>query len=109
MLLNGSLTPPPLDLLRGVAYRLRFMNITTGRPGIHIEMLRDGALGTWIPLAKDGADLPPARHVVRPALQPISIGETVDFEVTPASSGMMRLEVRTGRGTKLGEIQMRVH
>ena len=108
VLLNGSLTPPPLDLRRGVAYRLRFVNITTSRPGMHIEMLRDGALGTWIPLAKDGADLPPARHVVRPALQPISIGETVDFEVTPASSGIMRLEFRTGGGTTLGEILMRV-
>jgi FtsP/CotA-like multicopper oxidase with cupredoxin domain len=106
VLLNGSLTPPPLELRRGVRYRLRFANITTRRPGMRVEMVRDSALATWTPLAKDGADLPQVRRVARPARQPLSIGETADFEVTPAVAGTTRLEARTSSGALLGRLEM---
>jgi FtsP/CotA-like multicopper oxidase with cupredoxin domain len=108
VLLNGSLAPTPLDLRRGVSYRLRFANITTGRPGMHIDMLRDSVLATWTPIAKDGADLPKARRVMQPARHSISIGETMDFEVTPSSPGAMRLEMLTASGKLLGTLAMRV-
>jgi FtsP/CotA-like multicopper oxidase with cupredoxin domain len=108
VLINGSLAPTPLDVRRGVTYRLRFANITTGRPGMHIDMLRDSVLATWMPLAKDGADLPEARRVMQPARHSISIGETMDFEVTPSSPGVMRLEMVTVSGKSLGTIAMRV-
>ena len=108
VLLNGSLTPPPLDLERGVRYRLRFVNITTGRPGMRVEMRRDSALAMWTPLAKDGADLPASRRVMQPARQRISIGETFDFEVTPSLPGTTRLEMLTVGGTLLGVVLMHV-
>jgi len=108
VLLNGSLTPPPLDLERGVRYRLRFVNITTGRPGMRVEMRRDSALAMWTPLAKDGADLPASRRVMQPARQRISIGETFDFEVTPSLPGTTRLEMLTVGGTLLGAVLVHV-
>jgi hypothetical protein len=76
---------------------------------MRVEMLRDSVLATWTPIAKDGADLPIARRVMRPARQRISIGETADFNVTPLSSGMMRLEMQTVSGMLLGTIAIHVH
>jgi len=108
VLVNGSLGPPPLDLRTGVTYRLRFGNITTGRPGMRIAMLRDSVLAQWTWIAKDGADLPPARRALMPARQLISIGETYDFEVTPTEPGDMRLEMRTSGGRPLAEIVLHV-
>ncbi len=108
VLINGSLTPPMLDLQRGITYRFRFGNITTNRPGMRVEVLRDTLLATWTPIAKDGADLPVARRLLQPARQRISIGETEDFEVTPTSPALMRIEMRTVAGTLLGTITMRV-
>jgi hypothetical protein len=76
---------------------------------MRIEMLRDSVLAMWTPIAKDGADLPIARRVMRPARRRISIGETVDFEVTPRSPGTMRLDMRTNSGMLLGTIAINVH
>ena len=101
VLLNGSLAPQTLELVTGTSYRLRFANITTGRPGMRMELLRDTALALWTPIAKDGADLPQSRRVAEAARHRISIGETMDFEVTPTSPGIMRLEARTSSGALL--------
>jgi hypothetical protein len=48
---------------------------------------------TWRAVAKDGADLPPSQAKARPASQPISVGETYDFEYEPAAPVHLRLEV----------------
>jgi FtsP/CotA-like multicopper oxidase with cupredoxin domain len=108
VLMNGSLTPAPLALRAGVPYRVRLINITTGRAGMRVELLQDGALSTWRVIAKDGADLPAARRRTGAARQAISIGETVDVEVTPAAAAEMRLEARTVTGDLLGAIPIRV-
>ena len=108
VLLNGSLAPPPLAFRAGVPHRVRFINITTGRPGIRLELRRDGEVSKWRVVAKDGADLPAARRRTGAARQPISIGETVDVEVTPVAAREMRLEARTVTGGLLGVIPIRV-
>jgi FtsP/CotA-like multicopper oxidase with cupredoxin domain len=98
VLIDGSLTPPPLVLRAGTTYRLRFVNMTLRRPTLRIELLRDTTLLRWRPLAKDGADLPTDRRVVGPALHArgISIGETYDVEVTPDRPGELQLAVSIG-------------
>jgi FtsP/CotA-like multicopper oxidase with cupredoxin domain len=108
VLLNGSLAAAPLELRNGVAHRLRLINITIGRPGLRMELRSDSVVGAWRVIAKDGAELAAGRQVTTPARQPISIGETVDVEVTPPRPGQMRLEVRTARGKLLGVIPVRV-
>ncbi|HJU68277.1 MAG TPA: multicopper oxidase domain-containing protein, partial [Gemmatimonadaceae bacterium] len=101
VLINGELAPAPVEMRAGVAHRIRLINITVARPGIRVEVWRDSSLVRWRALAKDGADLPDERQVMRPARQPITIGETHDFVLTPSETGPMRLEVRTGNGVLL--------
>jgi len=106
VLLNGRLAPVTLDLRVGMPHRLRFINITIARPAIRMEIRRDTTLLTWRALAKDGGELPAARQVTRPARQQISIGETYDFELTPAAAGEYRLEVRTGNGVLIAVMSL---
>jgi len=108
VLINGALTPVAPVLRRATAHRLRLINITTGRPRLRVELWQDSTMVTWRPLAKDGADLPAARRVVRPAQLSLSIGETADFEFFPTAAGEYRLELRTAGGTLLGTLPLRV-
>lgn len=108
VLLNGRLAAVPLELRSGVSHRLRMINITTSRPGMRMELRSDSVVGAWRVIAKDGAELAAGRQVTTPARQPISIGETVDVEVTPPRPGEMRLEARTARGVLLGVVPVRV-
>jgi FtsP/CotA-like multicopper oxidase with cupredoxin domain len=83
LLINGdSLPRVPLELEAGVPHRFRFINI--GPAGGYWPSLRqDSTLQLWRHIAKDGADLPAARAVERPARFRIQVGETWDFEWTP--------------------------
>ena len=111
VLVNGSTTPLALDMRRGVAHRLRLMNGTTGRPGLVVELhqgLDTTTLASWRPVAKDGIDIPAAARGARGARQPLSIGETMDFEFTPIRAGDYKLEARTRNGTLLATLPVRV-
>ena len=107
VLLNGRRTPARLDVRVGVPHRLRLINITLGRPSMRVELRRDTTLLSWRALAKDGSELPAARQLTRPARQMISIGETYDFEVTPAAAGEYRLEVRKANGVLIAVMLLR--
>ena len=108
VLLDGSLSPAPRTLRAGVAHRFRFVNMTMHRPNISVVLMRDASPLPWRPLAKDGADLPPTRRVPRLDRQAISIGETLDLEVTPDTPGEMRIEVRGATGLLLATLPVRV-
>ena len=108
VLMNGQLYPPPLNLQTGVTYRLRFSNITVSRPGLQIVMFRDTVLSQWTPVARDGADLPPAQRVLMPSRISATIGRTADFEITPSQPGDMRVEMQTSGGRLLGKIARHV-
>ena len=61
----------------------------------------DTSLAVWRPVAKDGADLPPAQARPRAAAALVAMGETHDFEFTPRAPGPYVLEFlvpRTGVG-----------
>jgi len=62
VLLNGRLSPAPLELRVGVSYRVRLINITKARPGMRLELLGPSGIVAWRVIAKDGADLPVARR-----------------------------------------------
>jgi hypothetical protein len=108
VLFNGSLEPATLELRSGVAYRLRLINITAARPGLQLALMQDTTVMAWRPVAKDGADLPAARRVIRPAVQPLSIGETMDVELFTTAPGDYVLEARTALGSPLGRLPIRV-
>ena len=91
LLLNGSTTPPPLELRAGVRYRLRFIDILANN-SIVINALQDEKPVEWIPVAKDGADLMSDQSFPTPASFTIAPGETYDFAFTPEKSGKIELK-----------------
>jgi FtsP/CotA-like multicopper oxidase with cupredoxin domain len=102
--INGEANPDTVVLRVGQRARLRILSLAwtnpnpvvalTARPDSARNGLRDTLLARWTPLAKDGLDLPASARMQRPARQVISMGETYDFEFTPARIGTLRLEVR---------------
>jgi len=108
VLINGALEPAPLHLKVGTSYRLRIINITTARPGLSVALRQDSAIATWRLVARDGADLDEARRVASPANVPLTIGQTVDVEITPRKAGTLRLETRAAVGGGLGGLTMNV-
>lgn len=108
VLINGTLVPQPLMLKRATAYRLRLVNVTSGRSNLRFELLQDTTAMTWRPLAKDGFDLPAVGRGIRMARQPLSIAETMEFEWTPVRAGDYKLEARSALGTVLGALELKV-
>lgn len=106
--LNGSATPTPLQFQAGIHYRVRFINMTTGIPGLRFEVAQNGALIHWRPIAKDGADLSEARRITRVARQAVSIGETADMDIAPEQEGELLLTARLGDGTVVAELPVHV-
>lgn len=88
LLLNGATAPAPLELRAGVRYRLRFIDILANN-SIVINAIQDGKPVEWVPIAKDGADLPSVQSVATPATFTIAPGETYDFTLIPEKSGKM--------------------
>jgi manganese oxidase len=103
--INGQANPDTIVLHVGRPARLRFLGLSsvnpnatvwlTARPDSSLANVVDTMVVRWHPVAKDGADLPPAARAERLARQIVSMGETYDFEYTPPRRGMLRLEVRT--------------
>lgn len=93
-LINGSATPPTLELRAGETHRIRLINITNDWR-VMFSLVSDAGFVQWRPVAKDGAVLPPAHATPRPAHLLTGPGETADFEFTPREPGELRLEVKT--------------
>ena len=55
--------------------------------------MRDSTQATWRPLAKDGADLPAAQTVERPAITVKGAGETLDVEARRPHAESLMLEI----------------
>jgi len=119
--INGTLNPDTVVLHAGKTARLRFIGLpsvnpnatvwVTTRPDSSFRNLRDTMVVRWRPIAKDGADLPPAARVERLARQIVSMGETYDFELTPQRRGqVLRIEVRGAapQGRLLVRVPIRV-
>ncbi|HEV2150355.1 MAG TPA: multicopper oxidase domain-containing protein [Longimicrobiaceae bacterium] len=97
--LNGRPEPLPLDLRVGTRYRLRFVNILHASAA-EVTLRADSVPLVWRPLAKDGADLPFAlRGEVASRFRRFGVGETYDFEWTPAREMDAVLAVRSEQGT----------
>ena len=108
VLINGRLDPLPLTLKLGTSYRIRLINITTARPGMRVELRRDSSVVSWRALARDGAELPERRKVLRRGVQPLTIGQTMDFEIAPREPGDLRLMAIANQGFALGTLLLRV-
>ncbi|MFL5561383.1 MAG: multicopper oxidase domain-containing protein [Gemmatimonadaceae bacterium] len=108
ILINGSLSPKPLDMRAGEHYRLRIVDVHTYRPSMITRLLGDSALVRWRAVAKDGMDLPAVRATERPAMQQIGNGETYDFEFVPTQAGALRFTVTSALNDPLATLPIRV-
>ena len=94
LVLNGTPQPPPLLLKLGTKYHLRFIDIGTNDSDVTVSFLDDKAQPIqWRAAAKDGWTLPAAQSTMRPAKQPITVGETYDFDLIPDRPGEFKLQV----------------
>ena len=94
VLLNGTAQPSPLVLKLGTKYRLRFINMGVNDSDVSVAILDQNAKPIqWRAAAKDGWILPAAQATMRPANQPITVGETYDFDLVPDHPGEFRLQV----------------
>ena len=94
--INGS-TSHQQQFSAGREYRLRIMNIADNNAGFAVWLNSPAGYEEWIPVAKDGADLPQSFRVPTLAQrQRVSVGETFDFLWTPRTPGPYWLEVRRG-------------
>lgn len=119
--IGGRTDPDTLVIRAGRPARFRLMSLTSVNPSPAVVItartdsvagaVRDTLIASWVPLAKDGADLPASARQPRAARQVISMGETYDFTFTPPAAGTrLRLEVRggLGSGTLVGRVPIRV-
>ncbi len=93
-LVNGRADPRPLRLAVGETHRLRLVSIHPDW-AISFTLQNDSTIARWRPIAKDGADLPPAMALSRPARVVMGPGQTADFEFTPTEPGTWQLEMRS--------------
>jgi FtsP/CotA-like multicopper oxidase with cupredoxin domain len=95
LLLNGTAQPSPLVLKLGTKYRLRFINMGVNDSDASVAVLDENAKPIqWRAISKDGWALAPAQATMRPSTQPITVGETYDFELVPDRPGEFTLQVR---------------
>ena len=103
--LNGAEAPSPMQLQRGVKYRLRLIDMGA-------NLAADFQLGskehpaTWLALAKDGATLPARLATRSDASLHIASGETYDFEFQSDTPGEIPLHFGNtfGKGKIDGKI-----
>ena len=106
--LNGANPTEPITFKVGETYRLRFMQITLSRPNTRIRLVADGFPVRWMPIAKDGFDLPAFQRRSELADRTIAVGETYDYSYTPNAPGELRVEYRQGNGVLLVDQLVRV-
>jgi hypothetical protein len=61
LLVNGTPQPDPWVLHTGTQYRFRFIDITRNDMDLRVRLVRKDVPMQWKVIAKDGADLAPAR------------------------------------------------
>ena len=100
LLVNGSVSPSPVVMTVGDTNRLRIVSIHSDEV-LDFRFGTEASAATWTPLARDGADLPPALRMPRPAVVRMGPGETADFTYVPSQPGRMQLEVWVERGQRI--------
>jgi manganese oxidase len=92
LLVNGRRSPAPIVMTMGDTNRVRLVSVHADFP-LQFRFGTDTAAAYWTPIARDGADLPPAlrrRGLARLRMGP---GETADFLYVPSRVGRLQLEV----------------
>jgi len=100
LLVNGRTNPTPIRMTVGDTNRVRIVSIHADFV-LNFRFGTDTSVARWSPLARDGADLPPALRGMTPARIAMGPGETADFTYVPTRPGQMTLEVWIDRGQRI--------
>jgi FtsP/CotA-like multicopper oxidase with cupredoxin domain len=100
LLVNGEINPPALHMTVGDTNRLRIVSIHADEV-LHFRFGTEAQAVHWKPLARDGADLPPALRAAKPALATMGPGETADYTYVPTQPGRMMMEVWIPGGQRI--------
>ncbi len=93
---NGTASPPPVELDANVPYRLRFINISPSNiKRVRLLAASDTTVQSWRAFAKDGAELPAHQATDRRATVLLGPGETYDFELMRPEPASLMLEITT--------------
>ena len=93
LLVNGSPQPPPIALVVGTTYRMRFINITPVDSDLTYSIAdANGSPVSWVAIAKGGRDLSPEQAVTKTSGDTITVGETRDYSFTPQKEGELYLQ-----------------
>jgi FtsP/CotA-like multicopper oxidase with cupredoxin domain len=92
LLVNGRARPRPVKLALGEPNRIRLVSIHADAI-LRFRLGDDSATASWIPVARDGADLPQGLTGRRNAMVEMGPGETADFTFTPTRDAPLKLEV----------------
>ncbi|HYC52112.1 MAG TPA: multicopper oxidase domain-containing protein [Gemmatimonadaceae bacterium] len=95
LVIDGNAEARELQLVAGIPYRLRLIQIATDYSVLRLELYRNGEYARWRPLAKDGAELA-GRRMAEVSRIRIGIGEALDVEVTPDAGAAFHFEVKPG-------------
>lgn len=93
LVLNGSPQPPATTLKVGTKYRFRFINIGSNDADAKVSLMAGDHPAMWRLIGKDGWTVPASQVTSQRAYQPVSVGETYDFEFTPEKAGDLMLQV----------------
>jgi FtsP/CotA-like multicopper oxidase with cupredoxin domain len=107
VVLNGD-PKPVIDLEAGRRYRIRLININPSVP-LTVSLLEDSVPVSWHPIAKDGADLPPAHAQARQATLTLGVGEAYDFQLVAERPRELRLRAVNPAGIFRLDAVVRVH
>lgn len=92
LLVNGRATPRAIHMTVGDTNRLRIVSIHSDEI-LRFRLGSDSTVARWTPIAKDGADLPPALRHPEIATVEMGPGQTADFLYVPDHVGSLTLEV----------------
>ena len=92
LLVNGRINPRPIRMTVGDTNRLRIVSIHSDEL-LTFRLGDDSTVARWIPLARDGADLPATLRRAERAAITMGPGQTADFTYVPGRTGAMQLEV----------------
>ena len=104
--INGQERPGPVLMKADEEYRLRFINITEGAM-LTVSLVHEGQRLQWLPLAKDGADVPTHMQVPVEASFLFNAGETYDFLFSPPEAMEAALEIHWEFATFVGGKEFR--
>ncbi len=92
LLVNGRVIPRPIRMTVGDTNRIRIVSIHADWI-LRFRLTDDSSVVRWTPIARDGADLPPALRQPTSAFVEMGPGETSDYTFVPTAPGRMTLEV----------------